>query len=213
MNKPASDLRPRAFALALALALALAGHRAEANPEAWRRSYALEARGDHRGALAALDAVAAQGARSYLYELRRAWLLYQSGRYDDAVTAYEQAAAASRGAIEPRVGELLPLLALRRWRDAERVARDVLRMDADNYLASRRLALALYNLGRFDAARGAYQGVLARYPGDLEMLSGVGWCELRLGHREQAAAAFRAVLAVSPDDATATAGLTAAAAH
>ncbi|MEZ4393775.1 MAG: tetratricopeptide repeat protein [Polyangiales bacterium] len=211
MNEPAPELRP--FALALALAVALAAPRAEANPDAWRRSYALESRGDPRGALAALEGVGAQGARGYLYELRRAWLLYQSGRYDDAVTAYEQAATSSRGAIEPRVGELLPLLALRRWRDAERVARDVLRVDAGNYLASRRLALALYNLGRFDAARTAYQGVLARYPGDLEMLSGVGWCELRLGRRDQAAAAFRAVLAVSPDDATATAGLSAAAAR
>lgn len=83
-------------------------------------------------------------------------------------------------------------------------------MDADNYLASRSLALALYNLGRFDAAREVYQQVIARYPGDLEMLTGVGWCDLRRGHRDDAAASFRAVLAVSPDDASAAAGLTAA---
>ena len=63
------------------------------------------------------------------------------------------------------------------------------------------------------AARAVYQEVLTRYPGDLEMQSGVGWCELRRGHRDEAAAAFRAVLAVSPDDASATAGLTAATAR
>lgn len=209
MNKPTSDVRP--FALAFTLALAAAAPRAEANPEVWRRSYALEAQGDTRGALAALESLPGEAQRTYLYALRRAWLLYQAGRFDDAVASYRQASQLSRSAIEPRVGELLPLLALRRWQDAERLAREVLRMDEDNYLASRRLALALYNLGRFDAAKSAYQAVLARYPGDLEMLTGVGWCELRLNHRGEAAEAFRAVLAVSPDDANATAGLTAAA--
>lgn len=210
MNTPLSDLRP--LSLAVALALASLSPRAEANPEAWRRSYALEAQGDTRGALTALEALPADAQRTYLYALRRAWLLYQAGRFDDAVGAYRQAAQLSRNAIEPRVGELLPLLALRRWQDAERLAREVLRMDEDNYLASRRLALALYNLGRFDAARSTYQSVLTRYPGDLEMLTGVGWCELRLGHRSDAQEAFRAVLAVSPDDANAAAGLTAASA-
>ncbi len=209
MNKPVSDVRP--FALAFTLALAATAPRAEANPEAWRRSYALEAQGDTRGALTALESLPADAQRTYLCALRRGWLLYQAGRYDDAVGAYQQAAQLARGAVEPRVGQLLPLLALRRWQDAERLAREVLRMDEDNYLASRRLALALYNLGRFDAARSTYQSVLTRYPGDLEMLTGVGWCELRLGRRGEAAEAFRAVLAVSPDDANATAGLTATA--
>lgn len=211
MNKPRPDARPFTFAFALALALALAAPRAEANPEVWRRSYALEAQGDYRGSISTLETLPAEAQRTYLYALRRGWLLYQAGRYDDSVTAYRQAAEISRNAIEPRVGALLPLLALRRWQDAETLAREVLRMDADNYLASRRLALALYNLGRFDAARTVYQGVLAHYPGDLEMLSGVGWCDLRRGHRDEAAASFRAVLAVSPDDATAAAGLAACA--
>ncbi len=199
--------------LALSLALSLLAGRAEANPEVWRRSYALEAQGDSRGALTALDALPAEAQRTYLFALRRGWLLYQTGRYDDSVAAYRQASQVARGAIEPRLGELLPLLALRRWQDAETLAREVLRMDEGNYLASRRLALALYNLGRFDAAKAVYQEVLTRYPGDLEMQSGVGWCELRRGHRDEAAAAFRAVLAVSPDDASATAGLTAATAR
>lgn len=207
MNTHRSDLR--LSIVAFSLALGLSAPAAWANPEVWRRSYALEAQGDTRGALAALDTLPADAQRQYLCALRRGWLLYQAGRFDESVAAYQLAANASRGAIEPRVGELLPLLALRRWQDAETLAREVLRMDDDNYLASRRLALALYNLGRFDQARGVYQSVLTRYPGDLEMLTGVGWCELRRGRRGEAAEAFRAVLAVSPDDANAAAGLAA----
>lgn len=192
------------------LSAAMLGGAAQANPEAWRRSYALEARGDARGALAALDGLSPSDRGAYLAQLRRAWLLYSAGQFDESVAAYRAAAQGSPRAVEPRVGELLPLLALRRWREAEQRAQEVLRLDADNYLATRRLALALYNLGRFDRAQEAYERVLAQYPGDLEMLTGVGWCELQRGHRPAAATAFRAVLAVSPDDAGAAAGLTAA---
>ncbi len=194
------------------LSAVMLGGAAQANPEAWRRSYALEARGDARGRPGgprrALGSPTDRGA--YLAQLRRAWLLYSAGQFDESVAAYRAAAQGSPRAVEPRVGELLPLLALRRWREAEQRAQEVLRLDADNYLATRRLALALYNLGRFDRAQETYERVLAQYPGDLEMLTGVGWCELQRGHRPAAATAFRAVLAVSPDDAGAAAGLTAA---
>jgi tetratricopeptide (TPR) repeat protein len=198
------------LAVVFVLALTAVAPRAGASPEVWRRSYALEARGDARGALAALDSLPEDARGTYLYALRRAWLLYSQGRHDEAVGAYRQAEAAAPEAVEPRVGELLPLLALRRWQEAEQRARAVLRSDGGNYLATRRLALALYNLGRYDDARQAYQQVLARYPGDLEMLTGVGWCELQRGRRDEAAGAFRSVLAVSPDDASAAAGLAAA---
>lgn len=201
----------RGFALSLTLASVAVSPSAQANPEVWRRSYAQEAGGDARGALATLDTLPDDARRTYLYTLRRGWLLYVMGRFDDAATAYRQAAAMSPAAVEPRVGGLLPLMALRRWQDAEALAREALRLDADNYLASRRLGLVLYNLGRFDAAREVYQSVAQRYPGDLEMLTGIAWCDLRRGQRDEAANGFRAVLAVSPDDAGAAAGLTATA--
>ena len=201
------------FALVFVLALTAFAPAIGASPEVWRRSYALEARGDARGALAALETLPDDARGTYLYALRRAWLLYSLGRHDDAVTAYRQAETAAPEAVEPRVGELLPLLALRRWQEAAQRAQAVLHTDPGNYLATRRMALALYHLGRFDDAAHAYQQVFARYPGDLEMLTGAGWCALQRGHRDEAATAFRSVLAVSPDDASATAGLAAAAAH
>jgi tetratricopeptide (TPR) repeat protein len=146
---------------------------------------------------------------SYLYALRRAWLLYQVGRYDASVSAYRQAATLTPDSLEAPLGELLPLLALRRWADAEARARAVLARDADNYLASRRLAFALFGLGRFDESEQTYRAVSRRYPSDLDVLSGIAWCQARRGRREEAAASFRAVLAVNPEDATARAGLTA----
>lgn len=205
------DLRRFVAALALIAGSFTLARVARATPETWARSATLESQGNSRGALETLEALPDAERQGYLYALRRGWLLYLQGRHDESVAAYRLAAGAARDAIEPQLGELLPLMALRRWQETESRAREILRRDPQNYLARRRLALALYNLGRFDAARTVYQGVLAHYPGDLEMLSGVGWCDLRRGHRDEAAASFRAVLAVSPDDATAAAGLAACA--
>ena len=47
--------------LALSLALSLLAGRAEANPEVWRRSYALEAQGDSRGALTVTTSCSSMG--------------------------------------------------------------------------------------------------------------------------------------------------------
>lgn len=179
-------------------------------PELWQRSYVLEARGDHVGALAALNQLPAEEQRGYLFLARRAWLLYRAGRHQESVGAYRLAIAEAPEAVEPRAGILLPLIALRRFRDAEAEARAGLRIDHDNHAISRSLAWALYNLGRFDQAERAYRRIVALHPSDLEMRAGIGWCLLRRGRRADAAAEFRAVLAVSPENAAALAGLHAA---
>ncbi|MEI8254829.1 MAG: tetratricopeptide repeat protein [Deltaproteobacteria bacterium] len=193
----------------LALALLVAAPLARATPEVWARSYSLETQGNSRGALEALESLPEAEHAGYLFTLRHGWLLYLAGRYDASVAAYRQAAALTTESLEAPLGELLPLLALRRWSEAEQRARAVLARDADNYLATRRLALALFGLGRFDDAEQAYRAVSRRYPSDLEMLSGIAWCQARRGHRDEAAAMFRSVLAVNPEDTTARAGLTA----
>lgn len=204
------NARRIALVLALSVGLFSLARVARATPETWARSSTLEAQGNSRAALETLDTLPAAERQGYLYSLRRAWLLYLQGRHEESVAAYRQAEGAAHDSIEPQLGELLPLMALRRWQETEQRARDVLRRDPGNYLAKRRLALSLYNLGRFEPAEQMYRQVLTAYPSDLEMLSGVGWCSLRRGHRDEALASFRGVLAVSPEDATARAGLAAA---
>lgn len=167
-------------------------------PAAYQRSYELEARGDPRGALAALDRVPASGRDTYVYQLRRGWLLHLAGRHTDALAPYRRAVALAPGAVEPRLGLLLPLAALRRWREVVDVAAEVRRLDADHPTAGRHLAWALYNLGRYPEAERVYARLVALYPADAEMRAGVGWCQLRQGRAREAAATFEAVLAFAP---------------
>jgi Flp pilus assembly protein TadD len=51
------------------------------------------------------------------------------------------------------------------------------------------------------------RGVLALYPADLEMRSGLGWALLRQGKHRDAEAELRRVLAVSPGYASARSAL------
>lgn len=176
-------------------------------PQIWQRSYDLEARGEHATSLAALNELPEEAKTGYLFLVRRAWLLYLSARYQEAVGAYRQAIEAAPKAVEPREGILAPLIALHRFQDAEAEARAALRLDKDNHAVSRSLAWALYNLGRFDDAERVYRRTLVLHPSDLTMRAGVGWCLLRRGQRGKAEAEFRNVLRVAPENASARTGL------
>ena len=176
-------------------------------PQIWQRSYDLEARGEHAASLAALNELPEETQTGYLFLVRRAWLLYLSARYQEAVGAYRQAIEAAPKAVEPREGILAPLIALHRFQDAEAEAQAALRLDKDNHAVSRSLAWALYNLGRFDDAERVYRRVLVLHPSDLTMQAGVGWCLLRRGRPAEAEAEFREVLRVAPENASARTGL------
>jgi tetratricopeptide (TPR) repeat protein len=181
---------------------------AQSGPQAWQRSYELEALGSYDDALTSLYAVPT-AQRGYTWELRRGWLLYLDAEHDAAVQAYQQAVRLEPTAVEPRLGLLLPLLADLRWVDAVTAAHGVLALDADNALAMGRLAWAQYNLGRYDEALDSYQLALASFPSDVDLRSGLGWCELQLGRSDGARRAFEAVLAIAPQHASAMAGLAA----
>lgn len=176
-------------------------------PQIWQRSYDLEARGEHAASLAVLNELPEETQTGYLFLVRRAWLLYLSARYQEAVGAYRQAIEAAPKAVEPREGILAPLIALHRFQDAEAEAQAALRLDKDNHAVSRSLAWALYNLGRFDEAERVYRRVLVLHPSDLTMQAGVGWCLLRRGRPAEAEAEFREVLRVAPENASARTGL------
>ncbi len=181
-----------------------------ADGEAYNRSYGAESMGDHRRALRELDGLTEAARKTYFYEVRRAWLLYMSGQYTDSVEAYQKAEKlAPPTAVEPQLGQMLPLMALMRWKDAMDVGLQVLKVDPKNAIALGRVGLCQYNLGRFAEAATMYQTVLGLYPSDLELRVGLGWALLKQGKKVDAAREFRRVLDVSPGYVSAQQGLAA----
>jgi len=178
--------------------------------EAYNRSYGAEAVGNYEQALKELNGLTATAKTNYIFQLRRGWLLYLSAQYESSVEAYQKASTiAGTSAIEPLLGEMLPLMGLRRWKDAEAVGAAILKITPKNALVIGRLAWCQYNLGRFKEAETSYRQVLAQFPGDLDIRAGLGWALMKQNDKAAAAKEFRAVLDVAPSHDSAQQGLAA----
>ena len=110
-------------------------------------------------------------------------------------------------AIEAKLGLTLPLLAQRNWRELERACSAVLAVDGRNATALARLGLAQYSAGNFSGAEATYRRLTEDYPSEMDYRTGLGWALLKLGKSAEAKAIFDGVLAVSPDNVNAKAGL------
>lgn len=192
-------------AVLLILVLAPAGAaRADAGG-AWRASYAAEGRGDAAAALAALEPLGAAGG--YVAALRRGWLLYLAGQHAAAAEQYARAAELEPRAVEARLGAMLPLMALRRWKDAERVGEEVLALSPGDFTATSRLAFIQYSQAQWARAEGLYRRALSAYPASVDVRTGLGWTLLKVGRFKEARAELERVLAFAPDHAVAREGL------
>jgi len=175
--------------------------------EALAQSYDREAAGKLKEALASLDQLPLQRKDSYLGWARRGWLLYRLGQYAESVEAYRKAITAAPKSIEPRLGILLPELALRRWSDAEQMAKEILLSDPGSYLATLRLAFVYYNQHRFAESAALYGRLRELYPSDTDVRAGLGWALLKAGRPQEATHEFQELLGINPRLTTAREGL------
>lgn len=167
-------------------------------PELYEQSYGQEALRDYAGALATLQQLPTRQQQTYVFSLRKAWLLYLSARYAEAAPVYKHAIQLAPKAVEPRLGLSLAQMGLRSWLDAEKTLTGVLELDPKSYLGLSRLAWTRYSLGRFGPAEATYRQVLELYPADIEMQAGLGWALVKQGKTAEAKSAFEAVLEVAP---------------
>ena len=195
--------------IALSLALlffAPAARAAESVPDLYRQSYTAEARGDYATAAEVMERLGPAGG-TYVAQLRKGWLHYLAGRHAVAAEAYQRAAALEPAAVEARLGAMLPLMALRRWKDAERFGEEAQALAPGDFTAVSRLAFIQYSQGQWARAEPLYRRALAAWPANAEMRTGLGWTLLKLGRNKEAREAFEAVLLFAPDQLSAREGL------
>lgn len=154
---------------------------------------------------AALQTLAADHPRSYPVQIAFARALKKDGRADEAVQAFERAAALvpmARGKGSPNVE--LAAMALEQKDSARGVAAltAVVEHDFNNVEAARQLAGLLRQNGVTDAARLApvYQRIADVDPFDADAHAALGRLALRRDDAEAAARQFRSVLALNPVD-------------
>lgn len=170
-------------------------------------SFVREAKGELDAALNDVLAVLRLDDKHYVATLRAGWLYYLQGRYEDAIRLYQRAAALAPGGLEPRLGQMLPLMAAARWAEAERLGQELLALSPRDYTVRSRLAWIAYSQGRYAVAESRYREVLSDFPSDVEMRLGLGWALALQGKKDEAALAFRYVLSVHKDHIRAREGL------
>lgn len=179
----------------------------DVSADLFESSFAHEATGDTDRALNDTMKILRAAPDHYVANLRAGWLYYAKGRYGDAIEFYGKASKIAPGAVEPRLGIMLPMMAAKRWGEARKVGERILKKAPGNYLATSRLAFIAYSQGRYKDAEKLYTAVLADYPSDVDMMLGLGWTFVKQGRSVDSRATFEGVLSIRKSNTSARAGL------
>jgi tetratricopeptide (TPR) repeat protein len=200
------------LAMAIALTIAFQAKAADQEPadrkaELFEQSFSQEAIGALDKALNSCLEILRLDPKDYVATLRAGWLNHLRANYDEAIRFYRAAVELHPVALEPKLGLMLPLMAVQRFADAEVLAREVLRRSPRLYVAASRLAFILFSQGRLKDAEAQYQQVLDDYPSDLDMMLGLAWTYLKQGRKDAARVMFNQVLQIRRGNLNAKAGL------
>jgi tetratricopeptide (TPR) repeat protein len=89
---------------------------------------------------------------------------------------------------------------LSRWEDAAAAFAEALELGGDNSDTRNELAICLMEQGKLQDARKHLEAALREEPENVKIISNLGVLALRRGEDDEAAAFFRAVLALEPED-------------
>ncbi|MDP2819895.1 MAG: tetratricopeptide repeat protein [Polaromonas sp.] len=183
---------------ALSAALTLSATPVRAQEAAWQTSYQLEAAGKYTEAIAAIDSVPANGPDAELKLLRRGWLYYLPGKFDDSIREYRLAIDRNGKSLDARLGITLPLLAAKRWREAEQSARFALEMAPNNYFALVRLAVAQEAQRDWVGMEKTAATLVTSYTTDASAYVYLARASAWLDKKDESVAAYTAVLSRFP---------------
>jgi tetratricopeptide (TPR) repeat protein len=172
---------------------------------AFEQSYAQERVGNYAGAAQTMTAV--YNPKSYECNLRLAYLKYMSGSYAESIGLYQKAIALMPYAIEPRLGYVYPAAALGKWDEVVTQYTAILKIEPKNSTVNYKLGVIYYNRKKYTQAYTLFEKVVNLYPFDYDGLLMFAWTNYRIGKLPQAKLLFKKVLLLSPDDKSATEGL------
>jgi len=171
--------------------------------QAYHKSFHYEQTENYKAAIKSLLPVVRAYPKGYTANLRLGWLYYLMGRYANSIAHYEVAIKTAPNAIEAKIGKLLPLLAQERYSEAEQTTYQILNTDFYNYLGNLRLSIALRKQNKTKLALEVVNKMLFLYPTDVNFLVELGLLYDQKGEKEKAAAVFRDVIVLAPENVTA----------
>lgn len=171
---------------------------------------ALSAAGDHRGAIAEIEALRSRDLATAEDLVLLSESLRVTGRREEAARAIEAAARLDPQSPEPALTEARALASEGHPAEAAGAYRRALDLAPDNAEALVGLGQAALVQGDVESAAAAFERVLSRDSGDVAARTGLGLVRGRQGRMDDAIALLQQVVRDSPANAEALAGLGAA---
>ena len=176
--------------------------------EAFAVSYKAEASQDYRGAIQAMEALGIETVHAiYEVNLRMGWLSYKAGDNDRSANYYLRAIDLAPQGTEPLWGILMPYTAKEEWVKAEKIYKDLLKLDPKNGTANYQLGLIYYYRQNYPEALKYLEVSLKMSPFDYYSMLMNGWTRYFMGQKDEAKTLFERVLRYTPQDASALEGL------
>ncbi len=172
---------------------------------AFKKSYALEKKGDFKKAAAELKNV--YDAKSYEINLRLGWLNYQAGVFTESVAHYQKAINLMPYSEEAKFGLIYPKAATGKWEEVISLYKKILANNANNTTANYRLGLIYYGKKDYPKAYKYFKKVVDLYPFGYDGMLMLAWTNFQQGKMREAKVLFNKVLMYSPSDKSALEGL------
>jgi tetratricopeptide (TPR) repeat protein len=172
---------------------------------AFADSYKSELSGNYVMSVSELKSVYQAG--NYSINARLGWLLFLSKQYTESVNYYDKAIKLKPYAIEARFGIIKALNALESWDKVKEQYEAILKIDGQNTTSLYWLGVLLYNRKEYDAAAKNFEKIVNLYPMDYGSVIMLAWTRLYQGKKADAKVLFNHALLLSPNDSSATSGL------
>lgn len=172
---------------------------------AFASSYKSETSGNYAISVSEIKAV--YQADNYSMNARLGWLLYLAKQYTESASYYDKAIKLKPYAIEVRFGMIKALNALESWDKVKEQYEAILKIDDQNTTSLYWLGVLLYNRKDYDNAARNFEKIVNLYPMDYGSVIMLAWTKLYQGKHADAKLLFNQALLLSPDDASAIAGL------
>lgn len=172
---------------------------------AFKKSYALEKKGEFKKAAAEIKTV--YDAQSYEINLRLGWLNYQAGLFAESVAHYQKAVDLMPYSEEAKFGLIYPKAAIGKWNEVVNLYKKILENNSNNTTANYRLGLIYYGQKNYAKAYKHFKKVVNLYPFGYDGLLMLAWTNFQQGKMREAKVLFNKVLMYSPMDKSALEGL------
>jgi len=172
---------------------------------AFKKSYALEKKGEFKKAAEEIKKV--YDAKSYEINLRLGWLDYQAGLFTESASYYQKAIDLMPYSEEAKFGLIYPKSALGKWDEVINLYKKILLNNPGNTTANYRLGLIYYGRKDYSRAYKYFNKVVNLYPFGYDGLLMLAWTNFQQGKLREAKVLFNKVLMYSPNDKSALEGL------